>query len=232
MVAPVGDPDWVGLRGDKALVLDGKTPCSAARLFLRAQSGDAATSIGSTRRSRRPSCMPLRRLIANARISTARTCSRAGSPAPGARDSGWLNRALSAHGKRWPRRSARQPRSRLCRRPGDAAGGARQRADHVLGAADAPARRRGYPDAPARALPPHRSEARARARRAPRHPLAAAGQRRRHRDAAGWRARIGGHGARAQVLRRCRRRRREIPGAARWPACRRARLRRLGHPHQ
>src|SRR6266446_1371220 len=25
-VAPVGDPDWVKLRGDKALVLDGKTP--------------------------------------------------------------------------------------------------------------------------------------------------------------------------------------------------------------
>ena len=26
VVAPVGDPDWVKLRGDKALVLDGKTP--------------------------------------------------------------------------------------------------------------------------------------------------------------------------------------------------------------
>src|ERR671927_175213 len=25
-VAPVGDPDWMKLRGDKALVLDGKTP--------------------------------------------------------------------------------------------------------------------------------------------------------------------------------------------------------------
>src|SRR5258706_16450550 len=25
-VAPVGDPDWIGLRGDKALVLGGKTP--------------------------------------------------------------------------------------------------------------------------------------------------------------------------------------------------------------
>jgi uncharacterized protein (DUF1501 family) len=24
MVAPVGDPDWVSLRGDRALVLDGK----------------------------------------------------------------------------------------------------------------------------------------------------------------------------------------------------------------
>ena len=26
VVAPVGDPDWVKLRGDRALVLDGKTP--------------------------------------------------------------------------------------------------------------------------------------------------------------------------------------------------------------
>lgn len=25
-VAPVGDPDWVALRGDRALTLDGKTP--------------------------------------------------------------------------------------------------------------------------------------------------------------------------------------------------------------
>ena len=25
-VAPVGDPDWIGLRGDRALVLDGRTP--------------------------------------------------------------------------------------------------------------------------------------------------------------------------------------------------------------
>src|SRR6201990_1050301 len=25
-VAPIGDPDWVKLRGDRALVLDGKTP--------------------------------------------------------------------------------------------------------------------------------------------------------------------------------------------------------------
>jgi hypothetical protein len=25
-VAPVGDPDWVGIRGDRALLLDGKTP--------------------------------------------------------------------------------------------------------------------------------------------------------------------------------------------------------------
>ena len=30
-VAPVGDPDWVALRGDKILRLDGPTPAPAAR---------------------------------------------------------------------------------------------------------------------------------------------------------------------------------------------------------
>ena len=30
-VAPVGDPDWVALRGDKVLRLDGPTPGTAAR---------------------------------------------------------------------------------------------------------------------------------------------------------------------------------------------------------
>ena len=34
-VAPVGDPDWIALRGDKALTLAGKTPVSAdARPFV------------------------------------------------------------------------------------------------------------------------------------------------------------------------------------------------------
>ena len=33
-VAPVGDPDWVKLRGDKALVLDGKTPALTLDSFF------------------------------------------------------------------------------------------------------------------------------------------------------------------------------------------------------
>src|SRR6201994_3333626 len=33
-VAPVGDPDWVKLRGDKALLLDGKTPALPLDLFF------------------------------------------------------------------------------------------------------------------------------------------------------------------------------------------------------
>ena len=33
-VAPVGDPDWVQLRGDKALTLDGKTPALPLDAFF------------------------------------------------------------------------------------------------------------------------------------------------------------------------------------------------------
>src|ERR1700710_1926661 len=33
-VAPVGDPDWVGLRGDKAIALDGKTPALPLNSFF------------------------------------------------------------------------------------------------------------------------------------------------------------------------------------------------------
>ena len=34
MVAPTGDPDWIGLRGDKALVRDGKTPALPLDAFF------------------------------------------------------------------------------------------------------------------------------------------------------------------------------------------------------
>ena len=78
-VAPVGDPDWVKLRGDKALALDGKTPGAAARRVLRAQSGDAEPASALPGRRRRPSCTRPRRPIASARISTARTCWKAAS---------------------------------------------------------------------------------------------------------------------------------------------------------
>src|ERR1700733_10805409 len=33
-VAPVGDPDWARLRGDKALMLDGKTPALPLGTFF------------------------------------------------------------------------------------------------------------------------------------------------------------------------------------------------------
>jgi uncharacterized protein (DUF1501 family) len=42
-VAPVGDPDWVKLRGDKALALDGKTPAA-----LQSRTGDHRPRRGDT----------------------------------------------------------------------------------------------------------------------------------------------------------------------------------------
>ncbi len=43
-VAPVGDPNWVKLRGDKALTLGGDDAGAAARRHVRAQSGDAQSA--------------------------------------------------------------------------------------------------------------------------------------------------------------------------------------------
>ena len=108
-VAPVGDPDWVKLRGDKALRARRQDAGAAARLVLRAQSRDAEPAPALQGRRRPRSCMRRRRPIASARISTGRTCWKAGCPSPGRADSGWLNRALGgarAGSARAPRRDA------------------------------------------------------------------------------------------------------------------------------
>ena len=92
---------------------------AAARRLLRAQSGDAEPAPALSGRRRRRSCMRPRRPIASARISTARTCWKAGSPRPGAVDTGWLNRALGdarsrrtapIRGRATPSRSGRSRR--------------------------------------------------------------------------------------------------------------------------
>jgi uncharacterized protein (DUF1501 family) len=92
-VAPVGDPDWVKLRGDKALVLDGKTPALALDSFFALN----------------PAMPNLHRLykaeqaaIVHASATPYRERSHfdgqdvleSGLPKPGRADSGWLNRAL------------------------------------------------------------------------------------------------------------------------------------------
>ena len=139
---------------------------------------------------------------------------------PGATDSGWLNRALSSLEPGWTRQSARE--QGLCRRAGDAARRARPRAGDVMGAAAAAPGERRHPDAPARPLPPHRPQARARARRPSRtRRLARAGgmdtmRRARAKPPAAGMARVRAYFADD------RRRRGEIPGAARRPARRRA----------
>jgi uncharacterized protein (DUF1501 family) len=94
MVAPVGDPDWVSLRGDRALVLDGKTPALPL---------DSLFALN-------PAMPNLHRLyqaeqaaIVHATATPYRERSHfdgqdvleSGLTKPGATDSGWLNRALS-----------------------------------------------------------------------------------------------------------------------------------------
>ena len=94
-VAPVGDPDWVRLRGDKALTLDGKTPALPL---------DAMFALN-------PAMPNLHRLyksgaatIVHAAATPYRERSHfdgqdvleSGLTRPGAVSTGWLNRALGA----------------------------------------------------------------------------------------------------------------------------------------
>ena len=94
-VAPVGDPDWIGLRGDRALVLDGKTPALPLDTFFALN----------------PAMPNLHRLykaqqacIVHATATPYRDRSHfdgqdvleSGIARPGAVDTGWLNRALVA----------------------------------------------------------------------------------------------------------------------------------------
>jgi len=94
-VAPIGDPDWIGLRGERALVLNGKTPALALDSFFALN----------------PAMPNLYRLfkaqqaaIVHATATPYRERSHfdgqdvleSGFARPGAFDSGWLNRALAA----------------------------------------------------------------------------------------------------------------------------------------
>jgi len=92
-VAPVGDPDWVKLRGDKALTLDGKTPALLLDGFFALNAA-----------------MPnFHRLYQDSQAAIVHACAtsyrershfdgqdvlESGLPKPGRADSGWLNRAL------------------------------------------------------------------------------------------------------------------------------------------
>src|SRR5258707_6775127 len=95
LAAPVGDPDWVKLRGDKALVLDGKPPALALDSFFALN----------------PAMPNLHRLykaeqaiIVHAAATTYRERSHfdgqdvleSGFSKPAYVDSGWLNRAPAA----------------------------------------------------------------------------------------------------------------------------------------
>ncbi len=93
-VAPVGDPDWVGLRGDNALTLDGKTPALKLDDFFALN----------------PAMPNLHRMFQDKEAIVVHACAtpyrershfdgqdllESGLPKPAVSDSGWLNRALA-----------------------------------------------------------------------------------------------------------------------------------------
>jgi uncharacterized protein (DUF1501 family) len=92
-VAPVGDPDWVKLRGDKALLLDGKTPAlplddffalnPAMPNFYRMYKLGHATVVHAA-------ATPYRERS----HFDGQDVLESGLPRPGRADTGWLNRAL------------------------------------------------------------------------------------------------------------------------------------------
>ena len=95
MVAPTGDPDWVGLRGDRALVLDGKVPALPLDSFFALN--PAMPNLHRLYRAQQAT-------IVHATATPYRERSHfdgqdvleSGLSKPGATDSGWLNRALAS----------------------------------------------------------------------------------------------------------------------------------------
>ena len=92
-VAPVGDPDWQTLRGDKALTLEGKTPAlklndffalnpAMPNLHRMFEAKEAIVIHASATPYRERSHFDGQDLL------------ESGLPMPGASESGWLNRAL------------------------------------------------------------------------------------------------------------------------------------------
>jgi uncharacterized protein (DUF1501 family) len=94
-VAPVGDPDWTSLRGDRALLLDGKTPALPLDSFFALN--PAMPSFHCLYQAKQAA-------IVHATATPYRERSHfdgqdvleSGITRPGAADSGWLNRALLA----------------------------------------------------------------------------------------------------------------------------------------
>ena len=93
-VAPVGDPDWIALRGDNALTLDGKTPALKLNDFFALN----------------PAMPKLHAMFAANEAIIVHACATPyrdrshfegqdllenGLPKPAISDSGWLNRALA-----------------------------------------------------------------------------------------------------------------------------------------
>jgi uncharacterized protein (DUF1501 family) len=93
-VAPVGDPDWLALRGDNALTLDGKTPALKLDDFFALN--PAMPNLHSMFAAKEA-------IVIHASATPYRDRSHfdgqdlleSGMPKPAASESGWLNRALA-----------------------------------------------------------------------------------------------------------------------------------------
>jgi len=93
-VAPVGDPDWLALRGDNALTLDGKTPALKLDDFFALN--PAMPNLHGMFAAKEA-------IIIHASATPYRDRSHfdgqdlleSGMPKPAASESGWLNRALA-----------------------------------------------------------------------------------------------------------------------------------------
>ena len=225
-VAPVGDPDWIKLRGDNALKLDGNTPALPLDGFF-ALNPAMPNLHRLTTPDRRSWFMRRRRPIANAPISTARTCSKAASAGRARRYRLAQSRACQLSNRR-SRRSANGATFAVGPVTPLVVRGPAPVLSWVAAAASAGKRRHHH--APARSLSPHRSDPGA----DPGRPLGLAAIER----AGGIERKPGGPAVQrlgntgADLFRRGSGRGGEIPGAARRAARRRARARRLGHPRQ
>jgi uncharacterized protein (DUF1501 family) len=92
-VAPVGDPDWIGLRGDRALVLDGKTPALPLDSFFALN--PAMPNLHRLYKAQQASIMHAVATPYRERSHfDGQDVLESGVARPGAIDSGWLNRAL------------------------------------------------------------------------------------------------------------------------------------------
>jgi len=93
-VAPVGDPDWLTLRGENALTLDGKTPASKLDDFFALN--PAMPNLHAMFAAKEA-------IVVHASATPYRDRSHfdgqdlleSGLPQPGVSESGWLNRALA-----------------------------------------------------------------------------------------------------------------------------------------
>jgi uncharacterized protein (DUF1501 family) len=94
MVAPVGDPDWAKLRGDKGLALDGKPPALPLDAFFALN--PAMPNLNRLYQARQATIVQATATPYRERSHfDGQDVLESGYDRPGHMDSGWLNRALA-----------------------------------------------------------------------------------------------------------------------------------------